>query len=122
MIIRCRNVTKLYRQGHLSATALAGVDLDIAAGDFATLSGPSGSGKTTLLGLIGGLDRPTTGEIDVDGQPLGNLDNTALADLRLRKIGFVFQTYSLIPVLSAVENVEFILRLAGAPRALREAS
>jgi len=121
VIIRCRDVTKVYRQGHLSVTALAGVDLDIAAGDFATLSGPSGSGKTTLLGLIGGLDRPTSGGIEVDGQALGGLDNTALADLRLRKVGFVFQTYSLIPVLSAAENVEFMLRLAGAPRALREA-
>src|SRR5581483_8803986 len=93
----------------------------IAAGDFATLSGPSGSGKTTLLSLIGGLDRPTAGEITVDRQALGALDNAHLADLRLRKIGFVFQTYSLVPVLSAIENVEFTLRLLGRPAAEREA-
>jgi putative ABC transport system ATP-binding protein len=120
-IIRCRGVTKIYRQGAVEVPALRGVDLAVAAGDFATLSGPSGSGKTTLLSLMGGLDRPTAGEIVVDGQTLGDLDNNHLADLRLRKIGFVFQTYSLIPVLSAAENVEFILRLLGAPRAEREA-
>jgi putative ABC transport system ATP-binding protein len=120
-IIRCRGVTKIYRQGAVEVPALRGVDLAVAAGDFATLSGPSGSGKTTLLSLMGGLDRPTAGEIVVDGQILGDLDNNYLADLRLRKIGFVFQTYSLIPVLSAAENVEFILRLLGAPRAEREA-
>jgi putative ABC transport system ATP-binding protein len=119
-IIRCRGVTKIYRQGAVEVPALRGVDLAVAAGDFATLSGPSGSGKTTLLSLMGGLDRPTAGEIVVDGQILGDLDNNYLADLRLRKIGFVFQTYSLIPVLSAAENVEFILRLLGAPRAERE--
>jgi putative ABC transport system ATP-binding protein len=121
VIIRCRGVEKIYRQGAVEVPALRGVDLDIAAGDFATLSGPSGSGKTTLLSLMGGLDRPTAGEITVDGQRLGGLGNNQLADLRLRKIGFVFQTYSLIPVLSAAENVEFILRLLGAPRGEREA-
>ena len=121
VIISCRGVEKIYRQGAVEVPALRGVDLDIAAGEFATLSGPSGSGKTTLLSLMGGLDRPTAGEITVDGQTLGGLDNNHLADLRLRKIGFVFQTYSLIPVLSAAENVEFILRLLGAPRGEREA-
>jgi putative ABC transport system ATP-binding protein len=120
-IIRCRGVEKIYRQGAMQVAALRGVDLDIQAGDFATLSGPSGSGKTTLLSLMGGLDRPTAGEIVVDGQGLTTLDNTALADLRLHKIGFVFQTYSLIPVLSAEENVEFILQLMGRPRAERRA-
>jgi len=119
-IIRCRGVDKTYRQGAMEVRALVGVDLDIDTGDFATLSGPSGSGKTTLLSLMGGLDRPTAGEIVVDGQALGGLDANRLADLRLHKIGFVFQTYSLIPVLSALENVEFILRLMGAPRAQRE--
>src|SRR5580658_2493992 len=109
-IIRCRGVTKIYRQGAVDVPALSGVDIDIDKGDFATLSGPSGSGKTTLLSLIGGLDRPITA-----------MPAAQLADLRLHKIGFVFQTYSLIPVLSAVENVEFVLRLLGRPAAERQA-
>jgi putative ABC transport system ATP-binding protein len=120
-IIRCRGVEKTYRQGAVEVPAVRGVDLVINAGDFATLSGPSGSGKTTLLSLMGGLDKPTGGEIAVDGQPLAGLSPAQLADLRLRKIGFVFQSYSLVPVLSAVENVELVLRLLGTPRAEREA-
>jgi putative ABC transport system ATP-binding protein len=120
-IIRCRGVEKIYRQGTVDVPALRGVDLDIEAGDFATLAGPSGSGKTTLLSLIGGLDRPTKGEIVVDGEPVARMEKNRLADLRLHKIGFVFQTYSLIPVLSAIENVEFVLRLLGVPAKDREA-
>jgi len=120
-IIRCRGVTKIYRQGAVDVPALRGVDLDLEAGDFATLSGPSGSGKTTLLSLIGGLDRPTAGDITVDGEPITQMDSARLAGLRLNKIGFVFQTYSLVPVLSAIENVEFILRLLGRPAAERQA-
>ena len=115
-IIRCRGVEKIYKQGAIEVPALRGVDLDIEAGDFATLAGPSGSGKTTLLSIIGGLDRPTRGEIVVDGQSTRGLDKNSLADLRLHKIGFVFQSLSLIPVLSAVENVEFILELLNMPR------
>jgi putative ABC transport system ATP-binding protein len=118
-IIECRGVTKIYRQGAVDVPALRGVDLAIERGDFATLSGPSGSGKTTLLSLIGGLDRPTAGEITVDGEDIAHLASDRLADLRLHKIGFVFQTYSLVPVLSALENVEFILRLLGRPPAER---
>jgi putative ABC transport system ATP-binding protein len=118
-IIRCRGVTKIYRQGAVDVPALRGVDLDVEAGDFATLSGPSGSGKTTLLSLIGGLDRPTAGKISVEDQPIDAMPAAQLADLRLHKIGFVFQTYSLIPVLSAIENVEFVLRLLGRPTAER---
>jgi putative ABC transport system ATP-binding protein len=120
-IIRCRGVEKIYRQGAVDVPALRGVDLDIETGDFATLAGPSGSGKTTLLSLIGGLDRPTKGEIVVDGESVGRMEKNRLADLRLHKIGFVFQTYSLIPVLSAIENVEFVLRLLGVARKEREA-
>jgi putative ABC transport system ATP-binding protein len=119
-IIQCRGVTKIYRQGAVDVPALRGVDLDIAAGDFATLSGPSGSGKTTLLSLIGGLDQPTAGEITVDGEPIVGMSRNRLAELRLHKIGFVFQTYSLVPVLSAEENIEFILQLLGRPKAERE--
>ncbi|MBU6296874.1 MAG: ABC transporter ATP-binding protein [Alphaproteobacteria bacterium] len=118
-IVECRNVTKTYRQGVLKVPALQGVDLTIEKGDFASLAGPSGSGKTTLLNIIGGLDRPSSGTVAVDGQDLTQLDNNALADLRLTKIGFVFQAYNLIPVLSAVENVEFILQLSGVAPAAR---
>jgi putative ABC transport system ATP-binding protein len=120
-IVECRAVTKQYRQGTIDVPALRGVDLDIDAGDFASLAGPSGSGKTTLLNIVGGLDRPTTGTVKVGGQDLTGLDNDALADLRLHKIGFVFQAYNLIPVLSAVENVEFILQLMGVERSARRA-
>ena len=119
--IQCRGVEKTFRQGAVEVPAVRGVDLDIQSGDFATLAGPSGSGKTTLLSLIGGLDRPTAGEISVDGQPIGAMDNNRLADLRLHKIGFVFQSYSLIPVLLAQENVEFILNLLNVPAAERAA-
>jgi putative ABC transport system ATP-binding protein len=116
-IISCRGVTKVYRQGAVDVPAVRGVDLDIEAGDFATLAGPSGSGKTTLLSLIGGLDAPTAGQISVDGEAIVGMDKARLAALRLHKIGFVFQSYSLIPVLTAIENVEFILRLLGKPAA-----
>jgi putative ABC transport system ATP-binding protein len=120
-IVTCRGVAKTYRQGALEVQAVRGIDLDIEAGDFATLAGPSGSGKTTLLNLIGGLDTPTSGEVVVDGTQIARLTRNALADVRLHKIGFVFQTYSLIPVLSAQENVEFILELLGVDRRQRRA-
>jgi putative ABC transport system ATP-binding protein len=119
-IIRCRGVEKIYRQGSVDVPALQGIDLDIEEGNFATLAGPSGSGKTTLLSLIGGLDRPTKGEIEVSGEPIARMGKSKLADLRLHKIGFVFQTYSLVPVLSAIENVEFVLRLLDVPSNERE--
>jgi putative ABC transport system ATP-binding protein len=88
-------------------------------GAFAALSGPSGSGKTTLLNLIGGLDKPTSGDVVVGGRSLLPLSRSALAELRLREIGFIFQSYNLVPVLSAVENVEFVMELQGVPRAER---
>ena len=99
--------------------ALRGVDFSIARGDFVSLAGPSGSGKSTLLNLVGGLDRPDAGTIEVDGVALNDLSETQLADLRLAKIGFVFQAYNLIPVLSAQENVEFIMQLQGVAAAER---
>jgi putative ABC transport system ATP-binding protein len=120
-IIECRGVVKTYRQGTIEVPALRGVDLAIDTGDFATLSGPSGSGKTTLLSLIGGLDRPTAGRIEMDGREITAMSAAALADLRLRRVGFVFQSYSLVPVFSALENVEFILQLLGRPKPEREA-
>ncbi len=120
-IVECRGVTKQYRQGAIDVPALHGIDLAIEKGDFASLAGPSGSGKTTLLNMIGGLDRPSSGSIKIDGQELTGLDGNALAELRLHKIGFVFQAYNLIPVLSAQENVEFILQLIGVERGERRA-
>lgn len=120
-IVECRGITKHYRQGAIDVPALRGIDLEIAKGDFASLAGPSGSGKTTFLNILGGLDRPTDGSVHIDGEEITKLDNNALADLRLRKIGFVFQAYNLIPVLSAVENVEFVLQLMGVPHAARRA-
>ncbi len=121
VLIECRGVVKTYIQGAVPVPAIQGIDLAIESGDFATLSGPSGSGKTTLLSLIGGLDRPTAGTITLDGESVGEMNNNRLADLRLHKIGFVFQSFSLIPVLSAIENVEFILQLLNVSRTEREA-
>ena len=112
-IVECRGITKSYRQGAIEVPALRGVDLTIEKGDFASLAGPSGSGKTTLLNTIGGLDKPSSGSITIGGEDITKLDGGALADLRLTKIGFVFQAYNLIPVFSAAENVEFILQLLG---------
>jgi putative ABC transport system ATP-binding protein len=112
-IVSCRGLTKRYGEGETAVDALREVDLDIGTGEFLSLSGPSGSGKTTLLNHIGGLDVPSNGEVWVAGRHLGDLDRGALADLRLQQIGFVFQAYNLIPVLSAFENVEFILQLQG---------
>ncbi|MDW6004325.1 ABC transporter ATP-binding protein [Vibrio mangrovi] len=118
-IVSCRSVTKTYQVGNVEVAALNGVDLDIMSGDFATLSGPSGSGKTTLLNMIGGLDSLTSGYVTIDSQPLNDLSKAQLTDIRLHKIGFIFQAYNLIPVFTAAENVEFILQLLGIPAAER---
>ena len=112
-VIRCRGVEKTFRAGTHEVRALRGVDLEIGAAEFVALVGPSGSGKTTLLNLLGALDRPTRGELVVLGRRLGALGKRARADMRLRSIGFVFQAYNLVPVLTAVENVEFVLELQG---------
>ncbi len=109
----CRHLTKTYQQGRITITALVNIDLEIPNGDFVCLSGPSGSGKTTLLNLISGLDIPTHGEIEIDAQRVDKMNQSALAEIRLHKIGFVFQAYNLIPVLSAQENVEFVMQLQG---------
>ena len=115
----CRNLSKTYRQNSLAVQALADINLEISKKDFLCLSGPSGSGKSTLLNLIGGLDLPTSGDVSVDGIALSTLDRAALARLRLTRIGFVFQAYNLIPVLSARENVEFVMQLQGISAAAR---
>ena len=111
----CRKLGKVYRQNAIAVHALTDIDLEIPRQDFLCLSGPSGSGKSTLLNLIGGLDKPTSGEVEVDGIKLASLNKGELARLRLRRIGFVFQAYNLIPVLTARENVEFVMQLQGVP-------
>ena len=103
------HVSKTYRLGKIDVTAIEDVSFRVAAGEFVAIAGPSGSGKTTLLNLIGCLDTPTTGEIAIDGEPVGALSPAARADVRARKLGFVFQTFNLIPVLTAWENVEYPL-------------
>ncbi|MEJ2754891.1 MAG: ABC transporter ATP-binding protein [Gammaproteobacteria bacterium] len=118
-LVECEGVVKIYQQGHIQVAALRGVDLTIQRGEFVSLAGVSGSGKTTLLNVIGGLDTLTAGEIRMDGIALSSLNKRQLADVRLNKIGFVFQSYNLIPVLSAYENVEFILQMQGMALAQR---
>jgi putative ABC transport system ATP-binding protein len=103
----------VYQEESVPVHALRGVDFSIASGEFVSLSGPSGSGKSTLLNIVGGLDRQDHGTISLDGEELTPLSEGDLAALRLKKIGFVFQAYNLVPVLSAAENVEFILQLQG---------
>jgi putative ABC transport system ATP-binding protein len=108
-VVAVKDLTKTYRLGMQTVTALAEVSLTVHAGEFMAVAGPSGSGKTTLLNLIGCLDTPTSGEIAIDGEPVGRLSATRRADLRARKLGFIFQTFNLIPVLTAWENVEYPL-------------
>jgi putative ABC transport system ATP-binding protein len=115
-LITMRGVTKDYTVGKVTVPALRGVDLEIEEGAFAAVVGPSGSGKTTIMNLVGGLDVPTAGSVSVAGTELAQLSSKQLSDLRLRSIGFVFQAYNLIPVLSARENVEFVLLLQGVGR------
>jgi len=121
-IVECINVNKSYQQGSLKVQALQDVSLTIDAGGFVALAGPSGSGKTTMLNLIGGLDLADSGEISVDGNRFNEMSQSDLATLRLYKIGFVFQAYNLIPVLSAVENVEYVMQLQGVSAGERRAS
>lgn len=114
-IVEAVSVTKTYRQGEVSVHALSDITLSMNKGEFTALAGPSGSGKTTLLNLFGGLDDPTSGSISLDGEVITGLSQTRLADIRLRKIGFVFQAYNIIPVLSAQENVEYVMLMQGVP-------
>jgi len=116
-IVRMQHVFKTYRQGKVDVHAVNDVSLDIEAGDFAVLCGPSGSGKTSILNLIGGLDVPSSGSIRVDDVDLSTLDNTELSRVRKNRIGFVFQAYNLIPVMTAYENAGFVLNLQGVAEA-----
>ncbi len=110
-IVAIRNLTKIYSQGEIKVTALHDITLDIAAGEFLALMGPSGSGKSTLLHIIAGIDRPTSGECHVQDIDVTELNESKLADWRNQNVGFVFQTFNLIPVLTAFENVELPLLL-----------
>jgi putative ABC transport system ATP-binding protein len=110
-VVSIRSLSKVYQQGDIQVTALNGVSLDIGAGEFLALMGPSGSGKSTLLHIIAGVDRPTAGQCLVQGVDVGQLSESALADWRNQNVGFVFQSFNLIPVLTAFENVELPLLL-----------
>ncbi len=112
-IVECTDINKSYQQGSLKVQALQDVNLTVDAGGFVALAGPSGSGKTTLLNLIGGLDLADSGQISVDGNRFSEMSQSDLATIRLYKIGFVFQAYNLIPVLSAAENIAYVMQLQG---------
>ncbi|MCO4746915.1 MAG: ABC transporter ATP-binding protein [Proteobacteria bacterium] len=121
-IASVRDVSREYQQGPHTIRALNGVDLDVEQGDFMALMGPSGSGKSTLLNLLGGLDLPTGGEVTIEGHGLSTLTEKALSELRRDRLGFIFQSYNLIPVLTAFENAEFVLMLQGKSPAERKAT
>ncbi len=119
-VIEVTNLKKIYNESEVKVNALNGIDLTIEQGEFTAIVGPSGSGKTTFLNMLGGLDLPTTGEILIGGTDIRQLSSSELIDFRLKNIGFVFQAYNLIPVLTALENVEFIMQLQGISRKDRE--
>jgi putative ABC transport system ATP-binding protein len=121
-LIEVEGATRVYKEGEVEVHALRGVDLKIQAGEFTSLAGPSGSGKTTLLNVIGALDHPTAGHVFVDGEEITGLSRTEAAEFRLEHIGFIFQAYNLLPVLTAYENAEFVMMLQGEPKARREAT
>ena len=112
-------VTRVYRQGDQQVAALRGLTMQVGSGEFTAISGPSGSGKTTALNLIGALDTPTSGTVRLEGTDLGTLSRQALSRLRRDRIGFVFQAYNLIPILSAYENAEIVMVVQGVPEAQR---
>ena len=115
-ILEIKNVSKIYNESEIQVNAVNSVTLDFQEAEFAAIVGPSGSGKTTLLNLIGGLDMPTSGDIIIDGTDLSKLKSSQLIDFRLNNIGFVFQSYNLIPVLTAKEYVEFLMTLQKWPQ------
>jgi len=121
IIVQTKSLVKRYRRGQIDIYALNGVDFQVSRGEMVCIMGPSGSGKTTLLNLIGGLDEPTSGKVVVNGRDLSELNNGELADFRLKTIGFIFQFYNLIPIYTALENVEVPMNLAKVPKKEREA-
>lgn len=112
-VIQTTNLSKIYNKENIPVYALNDVDLKIEAGEFTSIVGPSGSGKTTMLNMIGGLDKPTHGKVEVNNTDLGTLSDSQLIDFRLNHIGFVFQAFNLIPVLTALENISFLLQMQG---------
>ena len=120
-VIEIKNLEKIYNDSEVKVHAVNGVDLSFEQGEFAAIVGPSGSGKTTLLNMIGGLDNPTTGSVIINGSNISEFKGSQLTDFRLNNIGFVFQAYNLIPVLTAKENVEFIMHLQGRDKHERDA-
>ncbi len=119
-IIEIKGVTKIYDQKAMPVYALNGIDLTFQEGEFASIVGPSGSGKTTLLNILGGLDDPTAGVVMIDGVDLTSLNESNKTLFRMRNIGFVFQSFNLIPVLTVAENIEFIMQLQGISKEIRE--
>jgi len=119
-VIEVHQLSKIYNDSEVKVFALNGVDMIIEEGEFTAIVGPSGSGKTTFLNMIGGLDQPTSGEISIGGTDISRLSSSQLIDFRLHNIGFVFQAYNLIPVLTAKENVAFIMQLQNRPKEERE--
>ncbi|MCZ6521677.1 MAG: ABC transporter ATP-binding protein [Bacteroidetes bacterium] len=115
-VIKTSGITKVYDETKIPVKALNGVDLEISEGEFTAIVGPSGSGKSTLLNIIGGLDYPTEGTVEIGGMEIAQLSESAMIDFRLHNIGFVFQSFNLIPVLTARENVEFIMLLQKVPK------
>ncbi|MFP4620063.1 MAG: ABC transporter ATP-binding protein [Bacteroidales bacterium] len=120
-VLTLKNIHKIYEETEVKVNAVNGIDLEFEKGEFSAIVGPSGSGKTTLLNMIGGLDQPTRGDIIINSTNLRNLKPSQLIDFRMYNIGFVFQAYNLIPVLTARENVEFIMHLQGIPKKERRA-
>ena len=119
-VIEVKDLKKIYNSSEVKVNALNGIDLNIEQGEFTAIVGPSGSGKTTFLNMLGGLDMPTSGEISIGGTDIRQLSSSELIDFRLKNIGFVFQAYNLIPVLTALENVEFIMQMQGVSKKERE--
>ena len=119
-IIKVTNLEKTYQDNGVPVHAIRGIDLDISKGEFLVIAGPSGSGKTTLLNMIGALDKPTKGNIYFEGEDITKKNKNELSNFRLHKLGFIFQAYNLIPVLTALENIEFSMMLLGVPEKERE--
>ena len=119
-VIEIKELYKIYNETEVKVKAVNGVNLSFKEGEFAAIVGPSGSGKTTLLNMVGGLDTPTSGSIIIDGTDISTLSSKKMIDFRMNNIGFVFQAYNLIPVLTAKENAEFIMQLQNKPKAERQ--
>jgi putative ABC transport system ATP-binding protein len=118
-IVKLAGVTRNYQQGDVVVHALQGIDLELDQGEFAAIAGPSGSGKTTLLNVMSGLDQPTSGTVTVDGRTVNGMSRSEMSRLRLHRVGFVFQAYNLLPVLTAYENAEYVLMMQNVPYAER---